>query len=131
MDQGTLEGSLKYVLKDQKGIGSFKIKNFPLQKLPLEEDSFALKGLCSSGGGSLEIGPNGLESLTSGYGFKDVKVNKNLIGGGSLSLSYKDNKWNGFGILGSVERTLQVNPFSYDQSTGLFQIPNPFHLLSL
>lgn len=122
VDQGAIEGSLKYLLKDQKGSGTFNLKDFPLQLLPLESDSFALKGLCQSGSGSIEIGPNGLETLASGYGFKDVVVNKNLIGGGSLSLSYKDNKWDGFGILGNIERTLQVNPFSYDQNTGLFQV---------
>lgn len=145
LGDGSIKGSAEFLYSGLKLDAHLQTKSIPLMRLPISEKIIPLEGTI---GGDVDIRALGgtLDFLKTGLGFGDVKINRRAIGEGSLSITYQNKKWEAFGVLGTLERTLQLESFLYDANArdlnlksyseniaieDLFQIARPYivHLL--
>lgn len=106
-------GSANFDFNKQLGTAQIELNALPLSKLALPQEELILNGLVN-GKVNAEFGVDKDSKAVFDGTVKDITLNGTNLGSGPLQANFQDGTLTGNGMIGSIERYLQLNRFAYD-----------------
>ena len=110
---GSGTGTATFDFTKQIGSAQIDLSNLPLSKIALPQEELILNGLLN-GKINAEFGVDKDAKAVFDGTVKDITLNGTNLGSGPLSANFQEGILTGNGMIGSIERYLQLNRFSFD-----------------